>query len=61
MATAGHDEVVARTFFEVTGMLKPPTALLTPAVARRVLRRGAVRRPEAQPPLVTGAEATAHA
>ena len=61
VATAAHDEVVARTFFEVTGMLKPPTALLTPAIARRVLHRSAVRRPVAQPSLVTGAEATAHA
>ena len=61
VATAAHDEVVARTFFEVTGMLKAPTALLTPAIARRVLRRGAVQRPKAQPPLTTGAEATARA
>ena len=59
VATAARDEVVARTFFEVTGMLKPPTALLTPAIARRVLRRGAVQRPKTQPPLTTGAEATA--
>lgn len=61
VATAAHDEVVARTFFEVTGMLRPPTALLAPAIARRVLRRGAVQRPAAQPPLTTGAGATAHA
>ena len=61
VATAVHDEVVARTFFEVTGLLKPPTALLTPAIARRVLRRGAADRPKAQPPLTTGAEATARA
>lgn len=61
MATAAHDAVVAGTFFEVAGMLKPPTALLTPAIARRVLRRGAVRRPQAQAPLTTGAEATARA
>ena len=61
MAAAAHDEVVARTFFEVAGLLKPPTALLTPAIARRVLWRGAVQRPVAQPPLTTGAEATAHA
>ena len=61
MATAAHDTVVAGTFFEVAGMLKPPTALLTPAIARRVLRRGAVRRPQAQAPLTTGAEATARA
>lgn len=61
VATAAHDEVVARTFYEVTGMLKPPTALLTPAMARRVLRRDALRRPVAQPPLATGTEASAHA
>jgi 2-polyprenyl-6-methoxyphenol hydroxylase-like FAD-dependent oxidoreductase len=58
VATAAHDEVVARTFFEVTGMLRPPTALLAPAIARRVLRRGAVKRP--QQPLTTGAQATAN-
>jgi 2-polyprenyl-6-methoxyphenol hydroxylase-like FAD-dependent oxidoreductase len=61
VATAAHDAVVARTFFEVTGMLKPPTALLTPAMMRRVLRRGAVARPVEQPSLVTGAEASATA
>ena len=61
VATAAHDEVVARTFFEVTGMLRPPTALLTPAMMRRVLRRAPVQRPAQQPVLVTGAEATAQA
>ena len=61
VATAAHDEVVARTFFEVTGMLRPPTALLTPAIARRVLPRCTVQRAKAQTPLTTGAEATAHA
>jgi len=60
VATAVHDGVVARTSFEVTGLLKPPTALLTPAMMRRVLRRGAVR-PVARPALVTGAEASATA
>ncbi|MEA2195406.1 MAG: hypothetical protein QOG42_1840 [Solirubrobacteraceae bacterium] len=59
VATAAHDELVARTFFEVTGMLRPPTALLAPAIARRVLRRGAARRPVAQPALVSGAQAPA--
>ena len=60
MVAATHDEVVARTFLEVTGMLKPVPALLTPAMIRRVLRRGAVR-PAARPSLVTGAEAPATA
>ena len=60
MVAATHDEVVARTFLEVTGMLKPVPALLTPAMMRRVLRRGAVR-PAARPSLVTGAEAPATA
>jgi 2-polyprenyl-6-methoxyphenol hydroxylase-like FAD-dependent oxidoreductase len=62
VAVAGHDEVVARTFFEVTGMLKPPTALLAPAMVRRVLRRGAarpVRLTTRTAPLTTGAEAGA--
>lgn len=61
MVAATHDEVVARTFYEVTGMLKPATALLTPAMVRRVLRgsrRAAVVR---RPSLVTGAEARATA
>ena len=43
LAVAAHDDVVARTFFEVMGMLAPPTSILRPAVARRVLRRGATR------------------
>ncbi|MEA2193479.1 MAG: hypothetical protein QOI73_3600 [Solirubrobacteraceae bacterium] len=51
IAAAGQDEVVAAAFFEVTGMIAPVTKLLSPAIARRVLRaamrtrRGAVRRP----------------
>ena len=61
MLAATHDTVVARTFFEVTGMLKPPTALLTPAMVRRVLRGS--RRPAdvRKPRLTTGAEAGATA
>jgi 2-polyprenyl-6-methoxyphenol hydroxylase-like FAD-dependent oxidoreductase len=61
VAATAHDEVVARTFFEVAGLLKAPTALLTPAMMRRVLRRGAAPRPVQQPSLVTGAEAPATA
>ena len=49
MVAATHDTVVARTFFEVTGMLKPPTALLTPAMVRRVLRGRGARRTSASP------------
>lgn len=61
MVAATHDGVVARTFYEVTGMLKPATALLTPAMVRRVLR-GSRRAAVAQrPSLVTGAEARATA
>ena len=64
VAVAAHDEVVARTFFEVTGMLRPPTALLAPGIARRVLRRGATKPasiPPRNPILTTGAEAGATA
>jgi 2-polyprenyl-6-methoxyphenol hydroxylase-like FAD-dependent oxidoreductase len=45
LAVAAHDDEVARTFVEVMGMLAPPTSILRPAIARRVLRRGATRRP----------------
>ena len=58
---ATHDTVVARTFFEVTGMLKPPTALLTPAMARRVLRGSRGTAVVHKPALTTGAEASATA
>jgi 2-polyprenyl-6-methoxyphenol hydroxylase-like FAD-dependent oxidoreductase len=43
LAVAAHDDEVARTFFSVMGMLAPPTSILRPAIARRVLRRGATR------------------
>ena len=42
-AVAAQDDEVARAFVEVMGMLVPPTHLLRPAIARRVLRRGATR------------------
>jgi 2-polyprenyl-6-methoxyphenol hydroxylase-like FAD-dependent oxidoreductase len=61
-AATAHDKVVARTFLEVTGMVKPLSALLTPAMMRRVLRGS--RRPAqaaGQPALATGAEASATA
>lgn len=45
LAVAAHDDDVARAFVEVMGMLEPPTALLRPAIARRVLLRGATRGP----------------
>ncbi|WP_328519730.1 NAD(P)/FAD-dependent oxidoreductase [Kribbella sp. NBC_00359] len=40
-ASAAHDEVVSLAFSRVTNLLDPPTALLRPAIAARVLgRRG---------------------
>jgi 2-polyprenyl-6-methoxyphenol hydroxylase-like FAD-dependent oxidoreductase len=36
-ATAEHDEAVARAFVEVTGMLRPPTHVMRPRIAARVL------------------------
>jgi len=62
MAAAVHDKIVSRTFLEVTGMLKPVPALLTPAMVRRVLRGS--QRPvqvAGKPALATGTEATATA
>ena len=47
LSVAEHDEGVARAFGEVVAMLAPPSRLFAPAVARRVLRRGATRRPVA--------------
>jgi len=38
-ATAAHDEVVSVAFSRVTNLLDPPTALLRPAIAARVLTR----------------------
>ncbi|MEU7871539.1 FAD-dependent monooxygenase [Dactylosporangium sp. NPDC049140] len=38
-ATAAHDEVVSLAFSRVTNLLDPPTALLRPGIARRVLGR----------------------
>lgn len=35
---ASHDPVVLRTFFEVAHLLAPPTAMLSPGIAWRVLR-----------------------
>ena len=61
MVAATHDSVVARAFYEVTGMLKPPTALLTPAMVRRVLRGSRRTADVRKPALTTGAEAGATA
>jgi 2-polyprenyl-6-methoxyphenol hydroxylase-like FAD-dependent oxidoreductase len=43
-AVAAQDPAVARAFVRVTGLVDRPEALLRPAVARRVLRRGGRRR-----------------
>jgi 2-polyprenyl-6-methoxyphenol hydroxylase-like FAD-dependent oxidoreductase len=63
LAVAAHDVEVARAFALVVSLLKPPSTLLSPAIARRVLRRGAARpRPAAaRPAVLTGAEAPANA
>ena len=62
VAATTLDKVVARTFLEVTGMVTPLSALLTPAMMRRVLRGNRQRaHSAAQPALVTGAAATEHA
>lgn len=54
-AAAEHDEDVARAFTEVMGMLAPPTRLLRPAIAARVLRGRMRYRPGVGEPLaVTG-------
>ena len=44
LPVAEHDERVASAFLTVLGMLRPPTSLLHPAIALRVLR-GSLRRP----------------
>ena len=58
LAAATHDTVVARTFLEVTGMLKPMPALLTPAMMRRVLRRSRPAPTTRRPVLTAGATAS---
>jgi 2-polyprenyl-6-methoxyphenol hydroxylase-like FAD-dependent oxidoreductase len=45
LAVAEHDDEVARAFVEAMAMLARPASLLRPAIARRVLRRGATRGP----------------
>jgi 2-polyprenyl-6-methoxyphenol hydroxylase-like FAD-dependent oxidoreductase len=61
LRAAAHDKVVARAFLEVTGMIRPLPALLTPAMVRRVLR-GSRRAPDVRrPQLTSGAEASATA
>src|SRR6266516_273731 len=52
LQTAQHDEVVAQRLVEVTHLLRPPSALLAPAVALRVLRPT----PGAPPRLTPGPE-----
>lgn len=39
-AAASHDEVVSKAFLRVTNLLAPPTALLRPSIAARVLLGG---------------------
>jgi 2-polyprenyl-6-methoxyphenol hydroxylase-like FAD-dependent oxidoreductase len=58
LAVAAHDDEVAHAFVEVMGMLARPTRLLSPAIARRVLRRGATRGPATA--RAAGALATVH-
>jgi len=63
LAVAEHDDVVARAFAMVVGMMSPPKRIMAPAIARRVLRPGATRgRALAPAPgVVAGSEAPANA
>jgi 2-polyprenyl-6-methoxyphenol hydroxylase-like FAD-dependent oxidoreductase len=49
-ATAGHDEVMARAFLDVTGMLRPPTHLMRPRHVVRTIA-GSRRRISAAEPI----------
>ena len=40
-AVASEDEVVCRKFFDVINLLAPPSSLLSPSIAWRVLVRSA--------------------
>lgn len=53
---AGRDTAVAKAFFEVAGLQKPPTSLFRPRVAWSVMRRGGV-----VPAHATRREGLAHA
>ena len=42
-AVASEDQAVCRKFFEVLNLLAPPTALMSPRIAWRVLARSALK------------------
>ena len=44
-AAAAHDARLATAFIRVAGLVAPPSSLLHPAIALRVLRYGRTRRP----------------
>ena len=51
-----HDVGVRLALLEVFNLVKPPTAILGPAIAAKVLRRAIVRRPGAAVPPAAGSE-----
>jgi hypothetical protein len=58
LAVAEHDEDVARAFTEVIGMLAPPTRLVYPAIAMRVMRGSMRRRSAVRKQPIASAEST---
>lgn len=53
IAAAVRDDVLARLFYEVSGMVAPPARMLTPSAALRVLRDSVRRRASAATPSIT--------